>query len=277
MKKFLVFLSIHILLLLITLIIPGLWLSLDLNIWIILALYIFRYAVVVALSLYFYAYMVDKCNLFELPLSFVPLPFIFIPTIILSKAGDWPSLSAISEVILFSGIFLLLTIVVSIVLKTRKSKRQGQSCYQSVKTPKRIVLTGCIISTALSAIMLFSTISSDMRLQRYQLNTTYTEVMTIDMEDEWTSVHTTFLQTLSPDSQIFEITLRGSSKSIEDTGTQQDFESAFNVTLAEIEYKDYYYFVLVGEKAPPNLENGWIPERLDNVNILTVYRVNIVR
>jgi len=259
------------------LIIPELWVSLEFGIWFWFTIFILRYAVSFALVLYFYGYKVDKCNLFVLPLSFVPLPFIFLPVIMLSGAGNWPTLYAIREVAFFSGIFFFLTIIISVVLHIRKKKRQGLSCYQSEKTPKRIVLTGCLVFITLTAIYLSYIIGIEMHQQRIQLHTTYTEVIAIDMEDEWTNVHTDFLGTLPPDASIFDISLRSVSKRIENSKTQHDFESAFNVTLAEIDFKEYYYLVLVGQKAPPNLEHGWRTERLENVNVVMVYRVNIVR
>jgi len=276
-KKFFIFLSIHIIVILTTLIIPEIWTSWDYGIWIGISLIILRYAVTFVLSIVFYSYQVDKCNLFLLPLSFVPLPFILIPLIVSSKAGNVPLVMAFNEVIYFSVLFFLLTIIVSVILQKRKKKRQGLPIYQSDKTPKYIVLIGCIVFSVLTAIFIYGIISFEMRQQRNTLYTTYTEVLTLDMEGEWTSVHTDFLGTLPPESRIFEISLSNTIRHIENTKTQQDFESAFNVTLPELNFKDYYYIVLVGHKAPPNLENGWRPERLENVNQLIVYRVNIVR
>jgi len=206
-KKFFIFLSIHILVLFITLIVPNIWVSLDFGIWIGLVLFIFRYAVTFACVLYFYSYKVDKCNLFVLPLSLVPLPFIFIPVIMMSNAGNWASLSAIGEIIYFSVIFIILTIIISVVMQIRKKKRQGLPCYQSEKTPKRIVLAGCIVFTALTAIFMTYVISVEMHQQREQLYTTFTEVMVIDMEGEWTNVHTDFLRSLPPEALTFEMFL----------------------------------------------------------------------
>ena len=154
--------SLHIVVLLITLIIPQLWVSLEFGIWFWLALFILRYAVTFALVLYFYSYIVDKCDLFVLPLSFTPLPFVFLPVIMMSGAGNWPTLYSIREVAFFSGVFFFLTIIISVVLQIRKKKRQGLPCYQNEKTPKRIVLTGCIVLITLTAIYLSYIISIEM-------------------------------------------------------------------------------------------------------------------
>ena len=279
MKRYASLFAIHIAVILLTLffpiILPIIWEVEFFGVSLYWALYFIRYGVAVFLVSYFYGYKVDTHNLFLLPLSFAPLPFIFIPLVMVSGAGNVTSLMVFYEVIIYTALFLVLTVVFSFILHFKNVARRPLPCYSNEKTPKRIMLIGCAVFSVFAISIIVFNVSSYMRDERISKYTEYNQVMAVEMTDGFTRKQLSYFN-VQHDSLIWDMSLRNSTKRITNAAAQHDFETNIGVTLPEIDFKNYYYLVLVGRQKTEDVSVGWVTEWID-INTIIVYQVNIVR
>jgi len=278
MKNFTLLLGIHISLVLLSPFLPLVWAREIFGGWLSPALFLFRYAATAVLVLYFYTYRVDKYNLFVLPFSFAPVPFVALPILGASRAGNWTSIVVWNEVVSSTILFFVLTLIVSLILNHKKKKREGQPCYRNEKTPKRIMIVGCAlvgVLIAVTAVMIVSsTLSEQARQERVSTYLTYAQVMTLEMVNGYTDEQLDYFN-VPPDSRMWDIHLRHSPMRITNDTDQRIFETTFSVSLPEIDFENYFYLVYPGHQVIPSEHGGWTSERVD-IHTVNVYRVNIV-
>ena len=147
MKYFAFLFMMHIVVVLMSLLLPVSWSGLE-----VAGYALFGYGIATLLVSYFYGYKVDKHNLFIVPLSFVPLPFICLALIAVGILDGWGALLIFVLAIYFAVLFFVPTFIASLILHFRKAKRkkQGLPCYSGEKTPKRIMIIGCAVFAVLA-------------------------------------------------------------------------------------------------------------------------------
>lgn|GEM_PF-2076613 len=149
MKLYLSLVVIHTVLISFALFLPLAWLdSGTVSNWVYTIAPSLRTATTVLMIFYFYAYRANKHFLFILPLSFAPLIFIILPMLSFSRVGNLRSLYIFNDVLFFSLLFGFITLIVSIILQIKKSKRhqQNRTLYKNETTPRRIMIAGSVLA-----------------------------------------------------------------------------------------------------------------------------------
>jgi len=89
--------------------------------------YFFGMFATIVLSVIFYSYVVDRCSLYVLPLSILPMPVVIIPLIFITGMGNFAGLTMFYSVLWTTGIFSVLTFAILFFMNKRKYAREDVS------------------------------------------------------------------------------------------------------------------------------------------------------
>jgi len=233
--------------------------------------WLLRYVVTIFLTYLVFFVLAEKFNTLMLPISFVPLPFIFLfiskimrNFIDIRRSVESWELAAFYDGVLFSILFFVLTLILFIIFESIK-KHKG---IQLILVHRKIVL---VITIAVSVVLVV--IVSAVFIYHYLLekNIKYTEVMSLEINDDITDEQLKNYYKVGKYSSLEY----SPPHSISNNKEQKEFELLFGVPLPELNYRKYEYLVFIGKKAEMKDGVRNITEKL-NMRTITVYMVNTV-
>ena len=125
--------------------------------------YIFSTMAVIIIAALFYSYFIDRCSLYILPISILPLPVALLPIISATGMGNFRALTMFNAAMETTVVFFVATVVISFFMTKRKRKREelGLKFYSGKYTPLVIMLSGVVIGIAFGiAITIYAVFSS---------------------------------------------------------------------------------------------------------------------